>query len=150
MFENSKEALRARIRPTSGHLAELRGDLQNRLQHFKTHRAPAEQDALEQDFARVLHAWGIEDAAHIPAVLRELRLRLLIFALPVLACGIAVMVNGSGVAWLALLLVALPCAFGMLTTCWRLSVLSRCRFQPFNTWLGRCLCSLVGLAQERP
>ena len=144
MFENSKEALRARIRPTSGHLAELRGDLQNRLQHFKTHRAPAEQDALEQDFARVLHAWGIEDAEHIPAVLRELRLRLLIFALPVLACGIAVMVNGSGVAWLALLLVALPCAFGMLTTCWRLSVLSRCRFLSFTRWL----CSLVGLAQK--
>ena len=150
MFENTKKALGARIAPTSTHLAALRGDLRSRLQHFKANRAPEEQDVMEKDFARVLQAWGIEDAEHIPAVLRELRLRLLIFALPVLACGIAVMVNGSGVAWLALLLVALPCAFGMLTTCWRLSVLSRCRFQPFNTWLGRCLCSLVGLAQERP
>ena len=139
MFENAKEALRARIAPTSSHLAALRGDLRKRLQHFKAHREAAEQSALEHDFAQVLRAWGIEDAAHIPAVLRELRLRLLIFALPVLACGIAVMVNGSGVAWLALLLVALPCAFGMLTTCWRLSVLSRCRFQPFTRWLWSCL-----------
>ena len=150
MFDSFKEAIRARVQPTSAHLASLRGDLRNRLRYFRSHRNAAEQTELAQDFVQVLRAWGIEDAEHIPAVLRELRLRLLIFALPVLACGIAVMVNGSGVAWLALLLVALPCAFGMLTTCWRLSVLSRCRFQPFNTWLGRCLCSLVGLAQERP
>ena len=139
MFENAKEALRARIAPTSSHLAALRGDLRKRLQHFKAHREAAEQSALEHDFAQVLRAWGIEDAAHIPAVLRELRLRLLIFALPVLACAIALMVNGSGAVWLALLLVALPCAFGMLTTCWRLSVLSRCRFQPFTRWLWSCL-----------
>ena len=71
MFENAKEALRARIAPTSSHLAELRGDLQNRLQHFKANRAPEEQDAMEKDFARVLQAWGIEDATHIPYVLAE-------------------------------------------------------------------------------
>ena len=35
MFENAKEALRAWIRPTSTHLAALRGDLQSRLRHFK-------------------------------------------------------------------------------------------------------------------
>ena len=139
MLEKTKEALRARIQPTSTHLAALRGDLRNRLQHFKANRAPEEQDVMEKDFARVLQACGIEDAEHIPAVLAELRLRLLVFALPVLACAIALMVNGSGAVWLALLLVALPCAFGMLTTCWRLSVLSRCRFQPFTRWLWSCL-----------
>ena len=144
MLENTKEALRARIQPTSVHLAALRGDLRNRLRHFKTHREAAEQDALEHDFAQVLRAWGIEDATQIPAVLRELRLRLLVFTLPVLVCAVAVLFSRSGAAWLTLLLIALPCGFGMLTTCWRLSVLSRCRFQSFTRWL----CSLVGLAQK--
>ncbi len=35
MFENVKEALRARLRPSSTHLTALRGDLQSRLRHFK-------------------------------------------------------------------------------------------------------------------
>lgn len=144
MLENAKEALRARIAPTSSHLAALRGDLRKRLQHFKAHREAAEQSALEHDFAQVLRAWGIEDAAHIPVVLRELRLRLLVFALPVLVCAVAVLFSRSNAAWLTLMLIALPCGFGMLTTCWRLSVLSRCRFLSFTRWL----CSLVGLAQK--
>ena len=144
MLEKTKETLRARIQPTSTHLAALRGDLRNRLQHFKANRAPEEQDAMEKDFARVLQAWGIEDATQIPAVLRELRLRLLVFTLPVLVCAVAVLFSRSNAAWLTLMLIALPCGFGMLTTCWRLSVLSRCRFLSFTRWL----CSLVGLAQK--
>ena len=145
MFENAKEALLARIRPTSNHLAALRGDLRNRLQHFKANRAPEEQDALEKDFARVLQAWGIDDATQIPAVLAELRLRLPVFALPLLCCATALTVSHSTIVWLAVVLVVVPCCFGLCTTCWRLAVLTQRRFQSFPRWLF----SLVGFTQER-
>ena len=144
MLEKTKETLRARIQPTSTHLAALRGDLRNRLQHFKANRAPEEQDAMEKDFARVLQAWGIEDATHIPYVLAELRLRLPIFALPLLGCSAALMVSHSTIVWLAVVLIVVPCCLGLCTTYWRLSVLSRRRFQSFPNWL----CSVVGLAQK--
>lgn len=144
MLEKTKEALRARTRPTSTHLAALRGDLRNRLQHFKANRAPEEQDAMEKDFARVLQAWGIEDATHIPYVLAEMRLRLPIFALPLLGCSAALMVSHSTIVWFAVVLIVAPCCLGLCTTCWRLSVLTRRRFQSFPNWL----CSVVGLAQK--
>ena len=142
MFENTKKALGARIAPTSAYLAALRGDLRNRLQHFKANRAPEEQDVIEKDFARVLQAWGIEDDELIPAVLAELRLRLPVFALPLLGCSAALMVSHSTIVWLAVVLIAVPCCLGLCTTCWRLSVLTRRRFQSFPRWL----CSLVGIA----
>ena len=83
MFENFKESMRARVAPTGDHISALRQDLRSRLQGFKAQRTTTEQARLEQDFSQVLRAWGIDDAALIPAVLRELRLRILIFALPV-------------------------------------------------------------------
>ena len=99
---------------------------------------------MEKDFARVLQAWGIEDATHIPYVLAEMRLRLPIFALPLLGCSAALMVSHSTIVWLAVVLIVVPCCLGLCTTCWRLSVLSRRRFQSFLNWL----CSVVGLAQK--
>jgi hypothetical protein len=144
MLEKTKEALRARIQPTSTHLAALRGDLRNRLQHFKANRAPEEQDAMEKDFARVLQAWGIEDATHIPYVLAELRLRLPIFALPLLGCSAALMVSHSTIVWLAVVLIVVPCCL------WAVyHLLASIRafpppLQSFPSWL----CSVVGLAQK--
>ena len=144
MFENLKEAVRARVAPTSTHWATLRGDLQNRLQHFHAQRAPQAQEALEQDFAQVLQAWGIEDAAQLPAVLRELRLRLWVFALPVVLCLLVAVYLQSPAAWLTFALVGVPCLLGVLTTLWRVSVLARQRFQPFTGWL----CSLVSFTKK--
>ena len=144
MFDSFKEAIRARVRPTSAHLASLRGDLRNRLRYFRSHRNAAEQTELAQDFVQVLRAWGIEDATHIPYVLAELRLRLPIFALPLLGCSAALMVSHSTIVWLAVVLIVVPCCLGLCTTYWRLSVLSRRRFQSFTSWL----CSVVGLAQK--
>lgn len=60
MFENFRKSMRARIAPTGDHISELRQDLNARLQDFRAQRTPAEQARLEQDFAQVLHAWGIE------------------------------------------------------------------------------------------
>ena len=146
MFENAKEALRARIAPTSTHLSALRGDLQSRLRHFRAERTPEEQKALEEDFAQMLTAWGIADVAQLPAVLRELRLRLVVFILPVLVCLGAALLTQRPAVWLAVALVAPPCFFGILTTCWRVAVLKNRCFQPFTSWL----CSLVGFTQKRP
>lgn len=148
MFENTKKALGARIAPTSAYLAALRGDLRNRLQHFKANRAPLEQKALEQDFSQVLTAWGVADAAHIPAVLRELRLRMLVLALPVLVCLGAALLTQRPAVWLAVTLVTPPCLFGIVTTCWRVAVLTHRRFQPFSNWLGGWLCSLASFAKK--
>ncbi len=77
-------------------------------------------------------------------VLAELRLRLPIFALPLLGCSAALMVSHSTIVWLAVVLIVVPCCLGLCTTYWRLSVLSRRRFQSFTSWL----CSVVGLAQK--
>ncbi len=144
MFENAKKAIRARIAPTSTHLSALRGDLQNRLQRFRAQRAPQAQEALEQDFTQVLTAWGIEDAAQLPAILRELRVRLLVFILPVLVCLCAALFTQRPALWVAVALVTPPCFFGIVTTCWRVSVLKHRRFQSFTCWLW----SIFGLAKK--
>jgi hypothetical protein len=143
MFENFKESMRARVAPTGDHISALRQDLRSRLQGFKAQRTTTEQARLEQDFSQVLRAWGIDDAALIPAVLRELRLRILIFALPVALCAVLALFTPWSAAWLPLVLVAPPCILGAVITLWRLSVLTRQQYQPFVRWL----CSLVGLSK---
>ena len=147
MFENAKEALRAWIRPTSTHLAALRGDLQSRLRHFKAERTPEEQKALEEDFAQVLDAWGIGEQ-DIPAVLRELRLRRWVFVLPVAVCLLTALVTGQTTLWLALALVVPPCLLGIASTHWRIYVLTCRYFKPFGRWLGCWLCSLLMLSEK--
>ena len=143
MFENFKESMRARIAPTGDHISALRQDLRSRLQGFKAQRTTTEQARLEQDFSQVLRAWGIDDAALIPVVLRELRLRILIFALPVALCAVLALFTTWSEAWLPLVLVAPPFFLGAVITLWRVSVLTRQQYQPFVRWL----CSLVGLSK---
>ena len=144
MFEKFKESVRARIAPTDNHITALRQDLRSRLQGLRAQRAPSEQTVLEQDFRQVLHAWGIEDAALIPAVLRELRLRILIFTLPVVLCAVLAVLMPWPAAWLPLVLVSPPCLLGTVITLWRVSVLTRKQYQPFMCWL----CSFLGFTQK--
>lgn len=126
------------------HLAELRNDFRSRMGNFKHHRSASEQQELTENFSQVLRAWGIEDATHIPAVLRELRLRILVFALPLAVCLCAALLTQRSAVWLAVALVTPPCLLGMLTTAWRLSVLGKRRFQSFTFWLG----AFVGFTQK--
>lgn len=118
------------------HVAGLRGDFRSRLNAFRRHRSAEAQQELTEDFSRVLAAWGIDDA-DIPNVIRPLRLRLLIFAAPLLACAIAAAFRQSPAALLPLALVAPPCLFGMITTLWRISILKTRRFLPLSHWLLR-------------
>lgn len=118
------------------HVAGLRGDFRSRLNSFQRHRSTEEQQELTEDFRRVLAAWGLADA-DIPGVITALRLRLVIFAVLVLACLIAAAWSQSLVALLSLALVAPPCLLGMGTTLWRISILKTRRFLPLCRWLPR-------------
>ena len=69
------------------HLTELRSGFRSRLAAFRRNRAASEQAALEEDFSLVLAAWGIADA-DIPGVISALRLRLPVFAVPMLPASL--------------------------------------------------------------
>ena len=118
------------------HLTELHSGFRSRLNAFRRHRSAGEQQELAEDFLHVLAAWGIADA-DIPGVIAALRLRLLIFAAPLLASLIAAAWSQSLVARLALTCIAPPCLLGMVTTLWRISILKTRRFLPLPHWLLR-------------
>ena len=118
------------------HVAGLRGDFRSRLAAFRRNRAASEQAALEEDFSLVLAAGGISDA-DIPGVISALRLRLPVFAVPMLACLITAAWSHSPVSFLSLACVAPPCLLGMVTTLWRISILRHRRFTPLCRWLLR-------------
>ena len=118
------------------HVAGLRGDFRSRLNAFRRHRSAEEQLELTEDFRRVLAAWGLADA-DIPGVITALRLRLLVFLAPMLACLIAAAWSQNPAAWLTLACIAPPCLLGMVTTLWRISILKTRRFLPLCRWLPR-------------
>ena len=116
------------------HLAELRSGFRSRLAAFRRNRAASEQAALEEDFNLVLAAWGIADA-DIPGVISALRLRLPVFAVPMLACLITAAWSQSPVAYISLACIVPPCLLGMVTTLWRISILRNHRFTSLCRWL---------------
>ena len=118
------------------HVVGLRGDFRSRLASFRRNRTASEQAALEEDFTLVLAAWGIADA-DIPGVISALRLRLPVFAVPMLACLIAAAWSQSPVASISLACIAPPCLLGMVTTLWRISILRHRHFTPLCRWLLR-------------
>ena len=116
------------------HVAGLRGDFRSRLNAFRRHRSAEEQQELTENFRHVLAAWGIADA-DIPGVITTLRLRLPVFAVPMLACLITAAWSHSLVSFLSLACIAPPCLLGMVTTLWRISILRHRRFLPLCRWL---------------
>lgn len=118
------------------HVTRLRGDFHSRLAVFRRHRAAEEQAALEEDFNLVLAAWGMAET-DIPGVISALRLRLLVFLAPALACLIAAVWSHSTVSFLSLACIAPPCLLGVVTTLWRISILRNRRFTPLCHWLPR-------------
>ena len=116
------------------HVTGLRGDFRSRMAAFRRNRAASEQTALEGDFTLVLAAWGMADA-DIPGVISALRLRLLVFLAPALACFATAAWSHSPVSFLSLACIAPPCLLGMVTTLWRISILRHRRFTPLCRWL---------------
>ena len=113
----------------------LRNRLCARVAFFRSHRSSQEQHAVAQDFSLLLAAWGIADDADIPGVISALRLRLPVFAVPMLACLITAAWSHSPVSFLSLACIAPPCLLGMVTTLWRISILRHRRFTPLCRWL---------------
>lgn len=118
------------------HLTELRSGFRSRLAAFRRNRAADEQQKLAEDFRHVLAAWGMADA-DIPGVISALRLRLPVFAVPMLACLLAAAWSHSPLSFLSLACIAPPCLLGMVTTLWRISILRHRRFTPLCRWLLR-------------
>ena len=116
------------------HVTGLRGDFRSRMAAFRRNRAASEQTALEGDFTLVLAAWGMADA-DIPGVISALRLRLLVFLAPALACFATAAWSHSPLAFLSLACIAPPCLLGIITTPWRISILRHRRFTPLCRWL---------------
>ena len=124
------------VRLSGRHVAGLGGDFRSRLDAFRRHRSAEEQRELTVNFHHVLIAWGIADA-DIPGVITALRLRLLVFAVPMLTCLITAAWSHSLTSFLALACIAPPCLLGIVTTLWRISVLRNRRFTPLCRWLLR-------------
>lgn len=143
MFNGIKNNITSRLSPTTEHWSALRSDLKARLRGFQSNRASALQEELD-DFTRLLDAWGIESEAAIPAILRDLRLRCLILAIPVALAALTAVFIQTFTVCLTLAFTTPPCLFGLLTTLWRMSVLKRRAFMPFRCWL------LGGFTRKRP
>ena len=138
MFRRIKDNIVSRVSPTGQHLSSLRVDLRSRLGGFRRHRSVSEQQVLTEDFNMVLAAWGIDHVTEIPGVVLVLRLRFLVFAVPVIVCLIAALLLQNLVSCLALAFVALPCLLGIVTTAWRIYVLKNRHFLPLSRWLLSC------------
>lgn len=138
MFNRIKNNIVSRVSPTGQHLSGLKTDLRSRLGFFRRHRSISEQQILSEDFNLVLAAWGIDDVADIPDVVLVLRLRFLVFVVPVIACVVVALLLQSLVSILALVFIALPCLLGIVTTAWRISILENRRFLSLSRWLLSC------------
>lgn len=135
MLTNIKTVFTGRLSATSEHIAALKEDLHLRLQGFQANRSRTSQQLLQDNFAQVLSAWGITSQGEIQEAIRAIQWRILIFALPIVICSLAAAITQTLLACLSLLLVGVPCLLGILTSYWRICVLSNRRFLPFWIWL---------------
>lgn len=145
MFAKTKTRLAMAIAPTKNHWSLLWGSIRTRLLNFKHQRNTACQQTLEKDFTAVLNAWGIHDEKDIPSVLWELKIRNLVFGAVIGVSVLAVALYQQFYMYFSALFICFPSLFGVLTTSWRMSVLTSRAFIPFTSWL----CSLVTFTQKR-
>lgn len=138
MFKKIGNAITLRLSPTRMHWTGLQQDALARLRHFRHGRDAGRQKAVRDDFGLVLAAWGIEREADIPGVVRDLRLRCLVLAVPMMVTVLAALLVPSMYSLLVLILIAPPCLFGLLVTLWRISILQRKAFTPLHRWLSAC------------
>ena len=85
------------------------------------------QDLLEGNFQLVLNAWGMRES-DIPHVLQSLRLRLLVFLVPLVLAVFTLFQD----LYLASAILALVSLVGFLMIKWRISILESRRFRPFH------------------
>lgn len=125
---------------SKAHLQEANADFRSRLAHFYKDREAERQAALEEDFQRVLDAWGMreEDIEH---VINTLYIRIVVMFVPALIVSALIFwqsptVLVAVIAGGALLVASL---IGVFTTLWRISVLRHRHFYPFHQALTRLI-----------
>ena len=143
MQESTKyQGVIAAVRQSRQQLAALGSGFSSRIAAFRKHRSVPEQAAVAQEFHLLLVAWGIEDTAAIPRVIRGLRLRFPLFGFPSVAALMAAAWQQSPLALITACLVVPPCLLGIMTTARRIPLLRHRRLRPFGRWLwhgvGRC------------
>lgn len=141
MFKKTKERIRrgidSAVTPTRQNISGLASDFRGRIAALKAQREADLQPALEADFEQVLSAWGIQ-AEDLPRVVTLFKVRLCIFALPLLFAVALLASDGAGPvlrAVGAVLCIAVSLV-GCATTAWRLYVLMFKEFIPFWRWIG--------------
>ena len=138
MFKRIGNTIASSLSPTRMHWMGLKKDVLARLRRFRHGRDAGLQKAVADDFLLVLAAWGIGDEGNIPGVVRDLRLRCLVLAFPVLAALLVTLLMPGLYGLLTLALIAPPCLFGLLITVWRISILKNKTFTPLHRWLTAC------------
>lgn len=125
-FSRKKQRIEEMTQPTLEHWSDLNADFRERRRNLLRNRT-VNQDLLEGNFQLVLNAWGMRES-DIPHVLQSLRLRLLVFLVPLV---FAVFTLFQGL-YLVSAILALVSLVGFLTTKWRISILESRRFRPFH------------------
>jgi len=134
-------ALEKDIDDARSHLQGAKANFRSRLDNLRRDR-DVPQEALAEDFQRVLIAWGMQEG-DIPHVINTMYLRVAVMLVPgVLGC--IVLWQGYGViAMLSAVPLFLVSVMGVLTTLWRISILRHRQFYPFNSTLTRFMAAFA-------
>lgn len=135
MFNRNKNDKISNVAMGKLYVSALTNNFKTRLRIFRENRSSDAQKALIDDFDQVLHAWGIGSKVDIPFIIRELRMRCLIFMVSIFIIIILAVFLQNLFAYLSLVCVALPCFLGLITTLWRISILKHRNFVPLSRWL---------------
>lgn len=128
-ISRKKQRIDEMTQPTLDHWSDLNADLQNRRKNFMRNRT-VNQELLEENFQLLLNAWGMRES-DIPHVLKSLRLRIILFFIPLVLAGI-MLAQGS---YLAAVIFSLVSIVGILSAYWRISILESRQFQPVHRTL---------------
>ena len=100
--------------------------LKKRLQDYAKNRDSDSAKGFETDFNTVLKAWGMTEN-DIPQVLKELKIRMSIFLVPVIL-AFYLATKGSRIIAITLMISAI---LGFVTTLWRYNILEKRQFKSF-------------------
>ena len=141
LLGNPIEPIQRDFAASKVHVQEVNSTLQSRLDHLRKDRGLEQQDTLEEDFQRVLDAWGMREK-DIPRVISDLYLRAAVMCVPALLALFTLFSQpvsslSSPLLLVVLVLLLLASIMGVLVTLWRISILRRRQFTPFSRALAR-------------
>ncbi len=131
-LSRKKENIKKMIQPTFNHWSALKSDFKSRVKKFSYNRTKSESDLAQDNFQLVLNAWGMR-SSDIDHVLISLRLRYLLFLLPIIIGIILIFLKYHFSA----VFLTITGIVGILTTAWRISILKNQQFVPFLKWILR-------------